>query len=69
MGRNEAWNILEEAPRRADRLGDADDLPEEAAALTLQALPFARHAQVLTWKPPAEQVNLRDLSLSARDFS
>jgi hypothetical protein len=60
MGRKEPWNILEEAPRRAYRLGDADDLEEEAGAFAAEPCPLAGDAKVLAGEAADEQINRND---------
>jgi hypothetical protein len=57
MGRNEAWNVLEEAPRRAELLRDPDDLPEEPAALSPEPGAVAGDAEVLAGEAAGEEIN------------
>jgi hypothetical protein len=57
IGRNEAWDVLEEAPRRPGLLGDADDLPEEAGAGALEPGSLPGNGEVLAGEPSDEEIN------------
>jgi hypothetical protein len=53
----EPWNILEEPPRRADFLGDADDLPEETGAGADEPGALAGDAEILAGEAADEEIN------------
>jgi len=53
----EPWNIFEESPCRADDLGDANDFPEEATALSAESCPLPGDGEVLAGEAAAEQIN------------
>jgi hypothetical protein len=52
----EPWNILEEPPRRADFLGDADDLPEEPGAGADEPGALTGDAEVLAGEAADKQI-------------
>jgi hypothetical protein len=56
VGAKEPWNILEEAPRRLEIFGDADDLPEEPGAGAPESGALAGDAEVLTGESTAEEI-------------
>ena len=66
MGANQPWNVLEESPRRTERFGDANDLPEEAGAVPAEPDPFAGDTEVLAWESPHEKINGAESPLPVR---
>jgi hypothetical protein len=57
MGANQAWDVLEEAPRRARERGDPDDFPEEAAPVAAESGPLAGDGEVLAGEAADEKIN------------
>jgi hypothetical protein len=57
MGSKEPWNVLEEAPRRPECLGDANDFPEEPAPLAGKPDPPTGDAEILTGEAADEEIN------------
>jgi len=58
-GSKEPWNVLDEDPRRAERLCDAGELEEEAAAFPRESGPLAGDTEVLAGEAAADEVNTK----------
>ena len=51
------WNILEEPPRRARDLGDADDFPEQAGACAVEPCSLPGDGEILAGEAADEQIS------------
>lgn len=68
MGASQPWNLLEESPRRTERLGNPDDLPEEAGTIPAKPGAFSGDAEVLTGEAPAEKIDSRVCNANGSDI-
>jgi hypothetical protein len=57
MAGKKPWYVLDEAPRRPERLRDADEFVEEAGAGPAEPGPFPGDAEVLTGKAADEEID------------